>query len=108
MFEVLHYSNNYCHGLISPSSDCRTTCLLTGIYSHPKIASQAETLEFLKSLRPWKVIPLVVFGNFNEILTPDEKLGDTDGLKCQMKDFREVLLVCRLCDLFSRKTFYLV
>ena len=45
------------------------------------------------------VLPWVVFGDFNEILHVDEKLGWKERDSNQMEAFRESLNVCGLFDL---------
>ena len=49
-------------------------------------------------------MPWVVFGDFNEILHPNEKIGGLDREAKQMEDFRECLSRCELHDLgFTRQ-----
>ena len=42
---------------------------------------------------------LIVFGDFNKILHPDEKLGGLDRDTRQMREFRDCLNMCGLFDL---------
>ena len=55
--------------------------------------------KLLESLKEQYDMTWVVFGNFNEIAYPDEKLGWLDRDADQMRSFRECLSQCGLTDL---------
>lgn len=88
------------------SSDCNVKQMLTRVYEHPDTSKKLETQEILKTLKTGEAVSWVIFGDFNEILTPTEKWEDRDRLESQMEDFRDVLSVCGLHDLgFQRILF---
>lgn len=92
--DVLHYPKNHFHGLLTTTSDSGVKCILTKVYRPPETSRRSATWKFLKTLKLKEAIQWVVFGNFNVILTPNEKWSGMDKLKCQMEAFRDVLLVC--------------
>ena len=71
----------------------------TSFYAHPDIGMHSSSWDLLKTLHSQAVLPWVVFGDFNEILHVDEKLGWKERDSNQMEAFRELLNVCGLFDL---------
>ena len=74
---------------------CFKSCLNSHMYA---VVSEG------KEAQPWQAmgfcdIPWVIFGDFNEIVHPDEKLGSLDRDARQMEGFRECLSDCGLVDL---------
>lgn len=59
----------------------------TRFYGHPDSSKRYIPQELLKSLKLKSNLPWVVFGDFNEITHPDEKLGQMDLEAKQMEDF---------------------
>lgn len=59
----------------------------TGVYGHPEIGQKKHTWIWL------------CFGDFNEILHPNEKSGGTDRNLNLINNFREVLKECNLKDI---------
>ena len=50
---------------------------LTGFYGHPKTQRRKESWRFLNTLKSQFRLPWLCFGDFNEILPQEEKLGQT-------------------------------
>lgn len=73
-----------------------------GVYGWPERANKFQTSELLKRVRESVRGPLVVFGDFNEILSMNEKEGGAVRRDCEMEVFRECLDVCGLVDLGYR------
>ena len=71
----------------------------TGFYEHPDTGMCSSSWDLLKTLHSQAMLPWVVFGDFNEILHVDEKLGWKERDLNQIKAFRESLNVCGLFDL---------
>ena len=71
----------------------------TGFYGHPDAGMRFSSWKLLESLKRQCDMPWVVFGNFNEIVKSDEKLGWLDRDARQMEMFRECLSECGLIDL---------
>lgn len=97
--EILHYSKNHFHSLLTTSDDSGVKCVLTGIYKPLETLKRFLTWDFLKIVKPTMEIPWVVFGDFNEILTLNEKWGGRDRPEGQMETFRDVLSIYGLHDL---------
>lgn len=71
----------------------------TGFYGHPDARMRFSSWELIKTLHAQASLPLVTFGDFNEIVHPDEKLGWRDREASQMEAFREIVSRCGLIDL---------
>ena len=71
----------------------------TRSYGHPDARMRPISWNLLESLHRQCQMPWVVFGDFNEILSFDEKLGWLDRDARQLEGFRECLSNCRLFDL---------
>ena len=71
----------------------------SGFYGHPDTRKRYVSWELLISLKKQCMMPWIVFGDFNEITHPDEKLGWLERDANQMRSFRECLNVCGLIDL---------
>ncbi|XP_073291073.1 uncharacterized protein [Primulina huaijiensis] len=74
----------------------------TGFYGNPKIFDRNlswKLLWRLHSIPELKLLPWLVGGDFNEILSESEKVGGCSRPLQQMRDFRNTLSDCKLCDL---------
>ncbi|XP_050258890.1 uncharacterized protein LOC126703871 [Quercus robur] len=71
----------------------------TGFYGHPDAGMRPISWNLLELLNRQCNMPWVVFGDFNEILNSDEKLGWLERDARQMECFRECLSNCGLFDL---------
>ena len=71
----------------------------TGFYGHPETAKRKGSWALLKYLKEISPLPWVCMGDFNEILSGDEKAGVHQRPQWQMEDFREAIQVCELYDL---------
>lgn len=71
----------------------------TGFYGHPNAGMRFTSWSLLKSLKKQCDLPWVVFGDFNEIVQFDKKLGWLDRYARQMEGFRECLTNCGFVDL---------
>ena len=72
---------------------------LTGFYGEPKTARRTEAWEKLRYLNSQFEIPWLCFGDFNEIIRQEEKVGGVLRSHNQMQLFREVLDECGFMDL---------
>ena len=70
-----------------------------GFYRHPDASMRFISWRLIESLKRQCDMPWVVFGDFNEIVQSDEKLGWLDRDARQMEVFRECLIDCGLIDL---------
>ena len=71
----------------------------TGFYGHPDARKRHISWSLLETLKKQCDLSWVVFGDFNKITHPDEKLGWADRDANQMRKFRDCLSVCGLHDL---------
>ncbi|XP_042944707.1 uncharacterized protein LOC122278595 [Carya illinoinensis] len=65
--------------------------LLTGYYGEPDGRKRSDSWKFFTLLKPERNIGWGVIGDFNELVSQDEKVGGRQRLENQMKDFREAL-----------------
>ena len=72
---------------------------MTGFYGELKTARRIKAWEKLRYLNSIYDIPWLCFGDFNEIIRQDEKVGGALRPHNQMQLFREVLDECGFMDL---------
>ncbi|XP_042979926.1 uncharacterized protein LOC122310106 [Carya illinoinensis] len=84
---------------IEPYYEEEKRWLLTCFYGDPKTVKRQESWNLLKSFKPHYETGWCIVGDFNEILTNDEKWGGNERPEGQMKKFREVMHEGNLCDL---------
>lgn len=73
----------------------------TGVYGHPETDQKKNTWELLRRLAGLSSLPWLCFGDFNEVLNLNEKLGGIDRRANLVNDFREALKDCDLTNLGS-------
>lgn len=71
----------------------------TRFYRHPNASMRHISWNLLESLKRQCNMPWVVFGDFNEIINSDEKLGWLEMDARQIEGFRECLFACGLIDI---------
>ncbi len=71
----------------------------TGFYGHPITTCRRYSWELLRRLKGMSDRPWLVLGDFNEIMSSDEKQGKLFRCPAQMAEFREALNDCLLLDL---------
>ncbi|XP_040989049.1 uncharacterized protein LOC121236682 [Juglans microcarpa x Juglans regia] len=80
--------------------------LLTGFYGHPETAKRKGSWELLQMLKPSSELGWCVIGDFNELISQDEKWGRNERRESQMEEFRNALSLGGLSDLGWRDTKY--
>lgn len=84
-------------------NDCRVR--LIGFYGNPTTQLRNPTTQLRRF--SWDLLirvvgdrdePVVVLGDFNKILQPEEKFGGRDRSKAQMERFRSAIQHCKLDD----------
>ena len=91
------YSLNYIDTWIM--TDIASPWRLTGFYGRPEEHRNHESWEYLMHLHSRDTLPWLCMGDFNEILSSNEKQGrHPHSLRC-MEDFRSALLHCGLINL---------
>ncbi|KAK9989376.1 hypothetical protein SO802_029615 [Lithocarpus litseifolius] len=91
------YSPNHIDAHVSSVS--KPTWRLTGIYGHPEESLKCETWRLMRHLRDRASLPWVCLGDFNEILSSDERNGRIPKPLRPMQEFQTTLLHCGLVDL---------
>lgn len=71
----------------------------TGFYGHQETCKREESWTFLEQLSGKMDLPLVIMGDFNEIMHEGEKMGGNQRLASQMRHFCDVINRCNLRDL---------
>ena len=79
---------------------------ITRFYGHPETHRRKESWSFLNTLNQQYHLPWLCLGDFNEILSTEEKLGGAPRLQQQMDAFRNVVNKCRFKDMgYSRSKY---
>lgn len=74
----------------------------TGIYGHPKASKKKKhTWTLLRRLAGMSTLPWLCFGDFNEILSLNEKSRGLDRNVVAIAEFRVAVRDCKLFDLGS-------
>jgi hypothetical protein len=97
---VQSFSQNHIdsHIQVSGGIDWR----LTGFYGHLEGHRKRESWALLDKLYNMGTLPWLCVGDFNEILSLEERLGEAVGSMRRIQDFGDVVNRCRLTDLRFR------
>ena len=96
--EVQSYSGYFIDAFVT-DSDSGFQWRITGFYGNPKTHRRKESWDLLKYLSQKSQMPWLCFGDFNEIVSVEEKLGGVQRSQYQMDAFREAIQQCRFKDL---------
>ncbi|KAL0366999.1 UNVERIFIED_CONTAM: hypothetical protein Sradi_3590000 [Sesamum radiatum] len=94
---VHSFSNSHIDEMVSQADGTEGWCF-TGVYGHPKAAKCKGTWRLLQFLHHHSPRPCLCAGDFNEILSQDEKIGAPRPHR-QIEDFRDCLAEYQLMDL---------
>lgn len=75
---------------------------ITLFYGNPRVDRGQENWDLLRALSWRNNGTWMVYGDFNEILHPNEMQGSRSRNANQMRIFREALMDCRLLDIRSK------
>lgn len=95
--QLKSFSNS--HIDVEVTNDDSTNWHFTGFYDAPIESRRRDLWNLLRQLKVSSELTWLVMGDFNEILFSFEKKGSRLREERQMRDFREVLEECDLCDL---------
>ena len=73
--------------------------ILTGIYGHPEKLKHIKAWNLKRLLHQQVTLPWICIGDFNEILSANEKQGGGPRSEWKMANFQEMLDDCRLRDM---------
>jgi exonuclease III len=96
--EIQNYSRRHISAKVC-SSPNKPQWKLTGFYGHPNPSKRKEAWSLLRYIARMDPIPWVCLGDFNEILSADEKYGGSRRQRGLMENFQNTLEVCGLSDL---------
>ncbi|XP_010684899.1 uncharacterized protein LOC104899410 [Beta vulgaris subsp. vulgaris] len=96
-FKMVSFSQNYICGDVGSSGDVRWR--FVGIYGWPEEENKHKTWALIKGLCDEYEGPVVFGGDFNEILSYDEKEGGASRERRAMVGFRNVMDDCSLREL---------
>ncbi|XP_060968796.1 uncharacterized protein LOC133036274 [Cannabis sativa] len=94
---ILHYGINFidCYMTLDDSP----TCHFSGFYGSPVVSQRPLTWELLKKLRDTApLLPWLVMGDFNEIISHSDKFGGPLKNEKQIDDFRNTIDFCGLLE----------
>jgi hypothetical protein len=94
---IINYSQNFIN--IELSSDSWNSCRFTGFYGYPEHERRRESWDLLRSLAQDTSLPWCVMGDFNDMLSAEDKRGGTAQPNWLIRGFREAVQDSRLVDL---------
>lgn len=97
---LLSYSDNHIDVTIDASSTSKSW-RFTGFYGQPRVQDRHLSWSLLKLLAHKSPLPWLTGGDFNEILTSQEKQGGPTRNSRQMSEFMEAVDVCSLQNIHS-------
>ncbi|XP_021759621.1 uncharacterized protein LOC110724507 [Chenopodium quinoa] len=96
-FSLVSYSQNHICGDVK--TDSGTCWRFVGLYGWPETGNKCKTWTLIRTLCDNFEGPILFGGDFNEILSYDEKEGGEDNERSVMTPFRDTLQDCDLRDL---------
>ncbi|KAL2929595.1 Vacuolar fusion protein CCZ1-like protein B [Bienertia sinuspersici] len=95
---ILSYSMHHIAAEIK-NEENETIWMVVAMYGWPEHENKWRTWELMKSLKNGSSVPVLFFGDFNEIICETEKEGGAVRRDSYMEAFREAIDDCGLCDL---------
>ncbi|XP_074318150.1 uncharacterized protein LOC141654941 [Silene latifolia] len=96
--QLISYDNNHVMVEVLDASGV-PVWRAVGVYGWPEASNKHKTWTMIRTLCSGSRVPIVLFGDFNEILSGQEKEGGVVRGERQMDAFREVLDDCALQDM---------
>ena len=96
--EILTHSKHSIHVLVKVSSPS-LSFVLTAMYASPNFNKRQLFWDYLRNLATLVDLPWVLIGDFNNMLSEDEKLGGLPLNRNRLNAFRNCLDNCGLMDL---------
>lgn len=88
-FRVINYSMNYINMEVVDSS--KGAWRLTGFYGIPHRSQRRQSWNIIRSLSSMSPLPWCIIGDFNDILSVEDKQGSVDHPAWLFRGFREVV-----------------
>ncbi|XP_059436723.1 uncharacterized protein LOC132169761 [Corylus avellana] len=99
--EIQNYSRRHISAKVCPSS-IEPLWKFTRFYGHPDLSKRGESWSLLRYIARMEPGPWVCIGDFNEIISLDEKFGGSGRQRSLMEAFQRALEDCELSDLGYR------
>ena len=96
--EIMGYAGNFIDAIVIDESS-NYSRRITGFYGHPEMHKRKESWEQLKSLNKRFQLLWICFGDFNEILSVNEKWGGVQRSQRKMEGSRSAVDSCNFKDL---------
>ena len=96
--EIMGYAGDLIDTIVT-EADSRLKWKITGFYGRPEAHKRKESWDQLKALNRKFKLPWICFGDFNEILSMNEKMGGVQRSQRQMDEFRDAVNSCGFKDL---------
>jgi hypothetical protein len=94
---VINYSHNFIN--VEVTSDKWSAWRFTGFYGHPEQERRRDSWDLLRSLAHDVSLPWCVMGDFNDMLSTEDKRGGTTQPQWLIRGFIEAVQDSRLIDL---------
>lgn len=95
---VTNFASNYINLEITESS--KGSWRLTGFYGYPERHRRRESWALLSDLANLSNLSWCIIGDFNDILSSDDKCGRVDHPQWLLSGFREAVSDCSLTDIY--------
>ncbi|KAF5464386.1 hypothetical protein F2P56_014464 [Juglans regia] len=96
---IKNYSRSHIHATLQDNTTADDSWFFTGVYGQPDPSRRHETWNLLRSLKVPSDKGWLLMGDFNEVLSPNEKCGGRIRTDKQIQAFSEVIDDCELLDL---------
>ena len=96
--EILTHSDHSLHALVKVNSPS-LTFVLTAVYASPNFAKRKIFWNYLENIAATISLPWVLLGDFNDMISEDEKLGGLPLNKIRIVAFKNCMDKCGLMDL---------
>ncbi|XP_021744637.1 uncharacterized protein LOC110710620 [Chenopodium quinoa] len=103
--EVVSYSAHHIEANVCDASGV-PSWKMVGVYGWPEATQKYRTWDLMRNIHAGCSIPMLYFGDFNEILGVHEKSGGVTRGERQMDGFRNALEDCGLRDLVYKGSIY--
>ncbi|KAH9778879.1 reverse transcriptase domain-containing protein [Citrus sinensis] len=97
--EIKSFSKHHVDAVVCNENGNYWRC--TGVYGHPESDQKRHTWELFRRLATLSSLQWLCFGDFNEVLNLNEKLGGRDKRVNMVNEFRKAIRDCDLKDLGS-------
>lgn len=95
--EILNYSSQFINIMVH--DDEKGDWRLTSFWGYSDSSRRRESWDLLRSLSSLSTVPWCVIGDFNDLLTSEDKCGGSNRPAWLYRGFRQAISDCSLLDL---------